>query len=109
MSEESFQGAVIELARLGGWEVAHFHDSRRQVAPDKFVGDTDAAGFPDLVLVRDRVLFVELKTERGRLTLRQRAWLDALARASAEVRLWRPSNWPEIVDTLKRNPSGAVA
>ena len=27
VSEASFQSAVIDLARLCGWRVAHFHDS----------------------------------------------------------------------------------
>ena len=63
ISEADFQQAVIELARICGWKVAHFHDSRRQVG-DKFVGDADAKGWPDLVLVRgERLLIRELKAD----------------------------------------------
>lgn len=46
-------------------------------------------GFPDLVLVGRRVLFVELKTERGRLTGAQKQWGFELYRAS-DWRMWRP-------------------
>jgi Holliday junction resolvase-like predicted endonuclease len=90
MSEHEFQAAVIELAHLRGWLVFHSYDSRR-----------DPAGFPDLVMVRGhRIMFVELKTERGRVRPQQREWLDALSCTKAEVWLWRPSNWPQIEEAL---------
>jgi hypothetical protein len=56
-----------------------------------------------MVLVRDaRLLFVELKTERGKLTYPQRSWLSALNECpSAEVYEWRPSDWPEIEVVLR--------
>jgi len=60
----------------------------------------DAQGFPDLVLVRDRVLFAELKNKTGRLTRHQAGWLDALRNAGCEAVVWRPSDWPEIERTL---------
>ncbi len=96
-SEASFQSAVLELADLSGWRWYHTHDSRRS-----------AAGFPDLVLVRgDRLIFAELKTERGRVSEAQRAWLDdltavALACSGVEVYIWRPSHWPHIARVLSR-------
>lgn len=94
MSESSLQKAVIELARLLGWKVAHFHDSRRQVRPGVFVGDKDAAGFPDLVLVRrNRLVVAELKAEKGRLAPAQTTWLAALLEAGVDVHVWRPEDW----------------
>ena len=96
VSEASFQSAVIDLARLCGWRVAHFHDSRRQVSWNKWVGDADAAGFPDLVMVRgEELMFVELKTDTGRLTKPQAAWMADLFRV-AVCCVWRPADWPEI-------------
>lgn len=88
-TEKGFQRVVIEYARLRGWNIYHTHDSRRS-----------PAGFPDLVLVRERVVFAELKSERGRLTVEQRAWLAALRTAGVEVFCWRPSQWDEIERTL---------
>lgn len=102
-SEASFQRSVMELAQIGGWKLAHHHDSRRQIRPGVHVGDKSAAGFPDLVLCRgDRVIFAELKTQKGRLSAAQIEWLDALrvvesnAAGRVTVRVWRPADWPEI-------------
>ena len=98
--ERDFQATVIEYARARAWKVAHFHDSRRQVG-GKFVGDSDAAGFPDLVMVRDKeILFVELKSEKGRLSSAQLGWCQALIGA-AETCIWRPRDWPEIERRLR--------
>ncbi len=90
-SEKDFQAQILDLARLAGFLVYHTHDSRRS-----------APGFPDLVLVRPPVvLFVELKSESGKLRPEQKAWLDALrACESVEAYLWRPGDWPEIEKTL---------
>jgi hypothetical protein len=100
-SARQFQSAVIDMAKVFGWRVAHFHDSRRQVKPGVFVGDQAAAGFPDLVLTRNSALmFAELKTEKGRLKAEQRAWIEALREAGQAVHLWRPRDWSRIEDVL---------
>ena len=58
--EASFQRTVVEYAELRGWMVSQVADSRRATP-----------GLPDLLLVRPpRVVFAELKTERGRLDRR---------------------------------------
>lgn len=54
------------------------------------------SGFPDRVLIRDRAIFAELKTEKGPVSDTQREWLTGLAKAQAEVYLWRPSDLEEI-------------
>jgi len=93
ISEKEFQAQVLDLAKLSGWFCYHTHDSRRS-----------APGFPDLVLARPpRLVFAELKSEEGRLRPEQGGWLAALGRCEAvEARLWRPSDWPEIEEVLKR-------
>lgn len=85
VSEKEFQAAVVNLARRNGWRCFHCHDSRKS-----------EAGFPDLVLVRDRVVWAELKAEAGRLSAAQLAWVEALRAAGTEVHVWRPTDWPEI-------------
>lgn len=91
MTEKEFQNQVVELASLRGWRWYHTHDSRRS-----------NAGFPDLTLVRgDRLLFVELKTERGRLSPEQFAWLEALNETPAEIHIFRPSDWSNLEEILK--------
>jgi hypothetical protein len=102
--EAQFQAVVVDVARFNGWRVFHVHDSRRQVRPGVLVGDRDTAGFPDLVLVRDRVIYRELKTDTGRLTAGQEAWLAALRRAGEDVDVWRPRDWPRIEAELCRRP-----
>jgi hypothetical protein len=53
----------------------------------------DGAGWPDLVLVRDRVLYVELKTAKGKLSVEQRVWRAALEGCGEEFHVWRPEHW----------------
>src|SRR5215207_8891459 len=80
--EKPWQTQVTNLATHYGWKCSHFHDSRRQVirrGRPVVIGDKDAAGFPDLVLVRGpELLFVELKTDKGRTTPAQNEWIAAL-------------------------------
>lgn len=85
MSEREFQGIVLEIAQLHGFELAyHTHDSRRS-----------APGFPDLVLVsskRGRLLFRELKTDVGRVSKDQLKWLAGLTAGGADAGVWRPAD-----------------
>ena len=98
--EAAFQSQVIAYARTLGWRVAHFRPVRtmhagkvRYMTPVQ----ADGAGFPDLVLVRDgRLLFIELKTEKGQLTQDQFAWREALLLCGQEYFVFRPSMWAEI-------------
>lgn len=101
-TEKDFQAAVIQYAKLQGFLVYHTHDSRRS-----------EPGFPDLCMVRDgRLVFAELKTEKGRVSDAQMEWMSALAKVSGvvtatsrnpvEVHLWKPSNWKLIEATLAR-------
>lgn len=101
-TEAGFQQAVITLARMHGWLVAHFRPARTESGGWATPVQADGAGFPDLVLVRDRVIFAELKTNGGRLRPAQTRWLDALADAGAEAAVWRPVDWHVIVEALSR-------
>jgi hypothetical protein len=58
------------------------------------------SGFPDRVLVRERIIFVELKSETNRPTAEQKRWLTGLANAGAEVYLWRPTDLDEAASVL---------
>ena len=84
MTEKQLQAAVLKLAKLRGWMAYHTYDSRKS-----------QAGFPDLVLVRPPdLLFVELKSEKGVVSLAQEDWLLRLQNASVmRTRLWRPRDW----------------
>ena len=54
-----------------------------------------------MLLVRERVVWIELKSETGRLSPEQAAWIDALKAAGQEVYVWRPDQWPEIREVLR--------
>ena len=99
MTEKQLQADVIKLGRLLNYAVYHTYDSRRSVE-----------GFPDLVLAwsngfQRRVIFAELKTEQGRLSLAQARWCSLL-----DAYVWRPSDWINgaIERVLKEAKSGAT-
>ena len=90
MKEKDFQAQVIRIAKALGWLIYHTYDSRRS-----------EPGFPDLVMVRgDRILYRELKTEKGRLTPHQKIWGEKLSEAGADYAVWRPSMKDEIESEL---------
>jgi len=95
MSEKELQAAVIELCKLFGWAYYHTYNSRRSVA-----------GFPDLVLVRDRILFVELKSEKGRLTMEQQQWADDISEAGGQWLLVRPADLSWFASSLQTKVLG---
>ncbi len=90
LSEKDFQQRIIDRAKALGWLVYHTHDSRHS-----------DAGFPDLVLARKgRVVFAEVKAEKGRLSEAQMGWLYALKAAADEAYVWRPSDLAVIEKLL---------
>ena len=93
VSERDWQATVIEYARTMGWAVYH-----------PWMSLHSASGWPDLSMVRDgRLVFAELKTETGRVSKSQRAWIALLSAVpGVEVFLWRPSAWPEVERVLGR-------
>jgi hypothetical protein len=107
LSEAQFQKQVLALAKLRGWRVAHFKTA--QTAKGAYVTPVaaDGKGFPDLVMVRAepgfvaRLIFAELKADRGRLGPQQLEWIQALAESDAEMYVWRPADWDEIEEVLK--------
>jgi hypothetical protein len=105
-TEKQFAQTVINMARAYHWIVGYTHDSRKS-----------EPGEPDLRMVhpeRHRVIFAELKTEKGRLSkghYNQRQtrwlpgqddWLKALrACPGIETFLWRPSDLDQIEAILR--------
>jgi hypothetical protein len=111
MAEKDFQRQVRDVAKRLGWDLA-FHAMQPFHAAER--------GWPDLVLLRirdRRLIFVELKAEKGKLSDRQTVVLDMLraiewpgverraaggsALPSIEVHVWRPSDYDALVEVLR--------
>jgi hypothetical protein len=95
MTEAQLQDAIIRYAKNRGYLVYHTYDSRRS-----------ESGFPDLVLAHPdgRLIFAELKSEKGTLSKAQKRWLFTLRQPALvkviigwteayQVHVWRPSDW----------------
>lgn len=82
MSEKELLQAVKSFAAVLGWLCYH-----------TLWAQGSSPGFPDLTMIRGgRVIFVELKSPTGKLTVHQARWLLGLAEAGAEVHVWRPDD-----------------
>lgn len=97
ISEADHQRQVLELATILGWASMHV---RKAMGSKKhgWVTPTSVSGWPDAVLWhprQKRVLFVEFKAEKGRLTDDQRRVLGSLIEAGQEVYVWRPSDFDD--------------
>lgn len=97
--EKEWQKSVEGVLRMSGWLVYHTLGS---------MGST--AGFPDIVALKVdpksgvcRMIVAELKTEKGRLSGAQKDWMDKFARMpGAEVFVWRPSQFDEVLEVASR-------
>lgn len=100
VTEREWQREVVAIAKQCGWRHYHTHDSRRS-----------EPGWPDLALVRERLVLAELKTDTGRVSAHQERWLSLLSQAGVETYLWRPGDREHVLRTLTRRrpttPRGA--
>lgn len=107
ITEREFQRQVTDLAGYLGWEWAHFRPAQTSKGWRTPVSGPLGAGWVDLTLIRRRdrrLVFAELKTEKGRLSSRQEAVLDLLRVLGTcpatphlhdqcvAVHVWRPSH-----------------
>ena len=100
---DPWQATVIDTAKMFGWTVAHFRpvfDGKRKRWITGIAAD--GKGYPDLTLVRDRVVFAELKSGTGRLTNEQAWWLEKLRSAGVEAYEWRDTDYEGVVAVLRR-------
>lgn len=87
LSEKEFTSLVVGtktnpgLARTLNWKAYHTLRSRGS-----------EPGFPDWTLARERVVFLELKTAKGTVSVAQREWLAALNAANVEAYVVRPAH-----------------
>jgi hypothetical protein len=89
ISEAELQQNIITLARRCGYYVFHSWSSLHS-----------ERGMPDLIIVADRLIFMEVKTERGRLSREQRDVIHRLRAAGCLALVVRPSMWSQIENML---------
>jgi hypothetical protein len=100
ITETQWQEQVVELAELYGWTWMHLRPARTKESWRTPVQGALGKGWPDLVLVRDRVVYAELKRDGRRLTDAQAVVIDTLRAAGAEVYVWRPEDFETVQHIL---------
>lgn len=91
MTEADFQRKITDLCDWLGLKWHHETDSRKS-----------KKGFPDLVIVGEKVIFAELKSKRGKVTDSQAEWLSTIQMAGGTAYVWYPHDWPAIYELLHR-------
>lgn len=95
LTEKDFSRLVYELCDSLGWRRYHTYRSERS-----------QPGYPDETIVRERVVWLEIKTEAGKLSDAQIDWLRALRNAGQEVYLVRPRHLQTLARVLSaRDPA----
>ena len=105
LSENAWQKQALEMARRLGWMCAHFPTAQTEEGRFRTTIAADAKGYPDATLVRERIIWVEFKAEKGPLRPQQAVWLHALLEAGQEVYLARPSDSGALERVLKARGS----
>jgi hypothetical protein len=105
LPEKDFTLAVIALAQSLKWTVAHFRTAKITRKDGTVYYETpvqaDGAGFPDLVMVRgSRIVWMELKSHRGKVSEEQKVWLGRLRGATEDVYVFRPADMKRIQEVL---------
>lgn len=104
LTEAEWQTQVVDLLHIHGW--THLHVRRsigRRGGKAGWQTTTNIAGWPDLFAWHPEHGFaaLELKSERGRATVDQRAVLASLAEAGAVTLVARPSDLDDVIAVLR--------
>lgn len=104
ITESQLEDWLLELCQVTGWSTCHFRSamlrSGRFVTPVSGQGK----GFPDWSLFKpgQEPAYVELKSEKGILSLEQIAWGELLKQVKGvRYLVVRPSNRDALEDILK--------
>jgi len=115
ISEAQFMRQIVEYAELLRWHVFHDRATNQRTTcagckarllcancqrPARVVRNT--AGMLDLILIRrPRVIWAELKSDRGKLTPDQLTVFCELRASGQEAYVWRPKDFPTIERILR--------
>lgn len=112
-TEAAFQAAVLTVARNEGWRYTHSRPAvdRSGKWSTPISGDK---GFPDLVMhhvAAPKLLIWELKTETGKVTADQEAWLESMSIHNSwlvDVGVYRPRDWARL-SMILANPGNPIS
>jgi len=106
LEEADWMGAVGEALDWLGWSWIHHRAARTAAGWVTATQGNAAAGFPDIVAVRPpRVLWLELKLDKGRVSPEQEDWLATLNDSGQEAHLIRlPREWDRLMELVARDP-----
>ena len=91
MTERAWLAQALRLAEVLGWRTYHTWSSKHS-----------AAGLPDVLAIRrPRVVWLELKSQRGRATPEQLAWIVAREACGQEVYIVRPLDAERLARILR--------
>ena len=96
--ESCFAAQIRTWAELNGW-LCHRMPTWRPTC--------SSPGFPDMVLAgHGRLILAELKRDKGYLSPSQGDWAIELVLAPCEYYCWRPQDWSDIENRLRRPDRG---
>jgi hypothetical protein len=103
-SEDHFETRLLRMVDVYGWCGYHPRNSEacRGVHTRHRSDHRCGWGFPDWTFIKpgQPPKFRELKTDVGNLTPDQKYWQRLLAAAGADVGVWRPRMWNQIIAEL---------
>ena len=100
MSEDDLLSAVLDLCKVRHWRTLHIRPLRT-VHGWRTAVQGDGVGFPDIIAIRgSRMIAAELKSDKGKTTAEQDAWLEAFRLYGAEAYTWRPYQLQAIAAVL---------
>lgn len=113
MTENELTAAVLELAGILGYRACHQRPARTAHGWRTAVQGPGSKGYPDCLLVHQktgRILFIELKVGRNKLSPDQEQWRDLLLFAGARYCLFTDVDWHEgAIEHVLREHAGQVA
>jgi len=92
ITEKQLREQVRDLCKVFGWK---FYFTWTSIHSPR--------GMPDLILCKPpRLIFAELKTEKGQLSDKQQEWLDLLDECGGNIEryVWRPGDIENIAKIL---------
>jgi len=101
ITEKAFSSQVEDLLGIFGWLWCHFRPARTEHGWRTAI--TGHKGFVDYVAIKgERCLFIEIKSNKGKLTESQKEWAELLSACpGVEYYCWRPGDLESIAEILR--------